>query len=151
MFERLACSFDHSNCISLNSVFDLKSVMCLSVPEPAVASCVQRPVDVVFMLDGSERMGVENHRRAKEFIENVARRLTLANGPSDERNARVALLQYGSPTEQRVEFPLTNNLTVISDSLASVHYMDSSSALGSAIIHAVNNVLILQVRVLQTH
>uniref|UniRef100_A0A8D3DHJ0 Collagen alpha-2(VI) chain n=1 Tax=Scophthalmus maximus TaxID=52904 RepID=A0A8D3DHJ0_SCOMX len=122
-------------------------IVCPDLPcksEPAVASCVQRPVDVVFMLDGSERMGLENHRKAKEFIENVARRLTLANGPLDERNARFALLQYGSPTEQRVEFLLTHNLTVIADSLASVNYMDSSSALGSAIIHAVNNVVILQ-------
>uniref|UniRef100_A0A3P8VFD7 Collagen alpha-2(VI) chain n=1 Tax=Cynoglossus semilaevis TaxID=244447 RepID=A0A3P8VFD7_CYNSE len=122
-------------------------IICPDLPcksEPAVASCVQRPVDVVFMLDGSERMGLENHRRAKEFIENVARRLTLANGPTDERNARLALVQYGSPTEQRVEFPLTHNLTVISDTLANVNYMDSSSALGSAIIHAVNNVVILQ-------
>ncbi|XP_061550549.1 collagen alpha-2(VI) chain isoform X1 [Phycodurus eques] len=119
-------------------------VVCPDLPcktEPAVASCVQRPVDVVFLLDGSERMGLENHRRAKEFIDNVARRLTLANGQSDERNARFALVQYGSPTEQRVEFPLTHNLTVISDSLARVTYMDSSSALGNAIIHAVNNVV----------
>lgn len=110
-----------------------------------MASCVQRPVDVVFLLDGSERMGLENHRRAKEFIENVARRLTLANDETDERNARLALLQYGSPTEQRVEFQLTHDLTVISDSLAGVTYMDSSSALGSAIIHAVNNVVIPKV------
>lgn len=115
--------------------------VCVSSAEPAVASCVQRPVDVVFLLDGSERMGLENHRRAKEFIENVARRLILASGPSDERNARLALLQYGSPSEQTVEFPLTHDLTVISDSLASVTYMDSSSALGSAIIHAVNNLV----------
>ncbi|XP_033837757.1 collagen alpha-2(VI) chain isoform X1 [Periophthalmus magnuspinnatus] len=122
-------------------------VVCPELPcksEPAVASCVQRPVDIVFLLDGSERMGLENHRQAKEFIENVARRLTLANGPSDEKNARVALLQYGSPTEQRVEFPLTHNLTVIADSLAAVKYMDSSSALGSAIIHAVNNLVLSQ-------
>ena len=97
------------------------------------------------MLDGSERMGLENHRRAKEFVENVARRLTLASGPSDEKNARMALLQYGSPTEQRVEFALTHNLTVIADSLTAVKYMDSSSALGSAIIHAVNNVVLSQV------
>nr|XP_057923512.1 collagen alpha-2(VI) chain [Doryrhamphus excisus] len=119
-------------------------IVCPDLPcktEPAVASCVQRPVDVVFLLDGSERMGLENHRRAKEFIENVARRLTLANGQSDERNARIALVQYGSPREQRVEFPLTHNLTVIADSLAGVSYMDSSSALGNAIIHAVNNVV----------
>ncbi|XP_037537930.1 collagen alpha-2(VI) chain [Nematolebias whitei] len=123
-------------------------IVCPDLPcksEPAVASCVQRPVDLIFMLDGSERMGLENHRRAKEFIENVARHLVLANGPTDERNARVALLQYGSPTEQKVEFPLTHNLTVISDSLAGVTYMDSSSALGSAIIYAVNNLVIKEV------
>uniref|UniRef100_A0AAZ3Q032 Collagen alpha-2(VI) chain n=1 Tax=Oncorhynchus tshawytscha TaxID=74940 RepID=A0AAZ3Q032_ONCTS len=117
-------------------------IVCPDLPcktEPAVASCVQRPVDLVFMLDGSERMGVENHRRAKEFIENVARRLTLANGQSDDRNARVALLQYGGQSEQRVEFSLTHNLTVIADSLAGMSYMDSASSLGSAIIHAVNN------------
>uniref|UniRef100_A0A8C5HZ03 VWFA domain-containing protein n=1 Tax=Gouania willdenowi TaxID=441366 RepID=A0A8C5HZ03_GOUWI len=117
-------------------------IVCPDLPcksEPAVASCVQRPVDVVFLLDGSERMGLENHRRAKEFIDNVARRLVLANGPSDDRSARLALLQYGSPTEQKVEFPLTHDLNVIADSLAAVNYTDSSSALGSAIIHAVNN------------
>lgn len=121
-------------------------ILCVSPPEPAVASCSRRPVDVVFMLDGSERMGLENHRRAKEFIENVARRLNLANSKSDDRDARFALLQYGSPTEQRVEFPLTHNFTVISDSLASVNYMDSSSALGSAIIHAINNIVNLKVQ-----
>uniref|UniRef100_A0A6Q2Z573 Collagen alpha-2(VI) chain n=1 Tax=Esox lucius TaxID=8010 RepID=A0A6Q2Z573_ESOLU len=122
-------------------------IVCPDLPcksEPAVASCVQRPVDMVFLLDGSERMGVENHRRAKEFIENVARHLTLASSQSDDKNARVALLQYGSPTEQRVEFSLTHNLTVIADSLAVMDYMDSSSSLGSAIIHAVNNLVMSQ-------
>lgn len=122
-------------------------VICPDLPcksEPAVAGCIQRPVDLVFLLDGSERMGLENHRQAKEFIENVARRLTLANGKSDERNARMALLQYGSQAEQKVEFGLTHNLTVISDSLAVMGYMDSSSSLGNAIIHAVNNLVMSQ-------
>lgn len=128
------------------------SCVCVCVSEPAVASCVQRPVDVVFMLDGSERMGLENHRRARTFIENVARRLTLANDQSDDRNARFALLQYGSQAEQRVEFALTHNLTVIADSLAGMTYMDSSSSLGTAIIHAVNNLVMSQVKKhTQTH
>lgn len=110
-----------------------------------MASCVQRPVDLIFLLDGSERMGLENHRRAKDFIDNVARRLNLASNASDPRNARLALLQYGSHTEQRVEFPLTHNYTQIGDSLAAMNYMDSSSALGNAIIYAVNHVVILSV------
>ncbi|KAK5622779.1 Collagen alpha-2(VI) chain [Crenichthys baileyi] len=122
-------------------------IVCPDLPcksEPAVASCVQRPVDVIFMLDGSERMGLENHRRAKEFIENVARRLTLADGPTDDSKARLALLQFGSIGDHKEEFPLTHNLTVIVDSLAAVNYLDSSSALGNAIIYAVNNLVIKQ-------
>lgn len=122
-------------------------IVCPDLPcksEPAVASCVQRPVDVIFMLDGSERMGLENHRRAKEFIEKVARRLTLAEGPTDDTKARLALLQFGSAGDHKEEFPLTHNLTVIMDSLASVNYLDSSSSLGNAIIYAVNNLVIRQ-------
>lgn len=121
--------------------------VCGSVPEPAVASCVRRPVDIVFLLDGSERMGLENHRRAKEFIAQVADRINMASDKSDERNARLALLQYGSPTEQRVEFQLSHNRTQITDTLASVNYMDSSSALGSGIIYAVNNMVMTQVHI----
>ncbi|CAB1317966.1 unnamed protein product [Coregonus sp. 'balchen'] len=78
----------------------IEAVLC---PDPVIV-CPDLPCK-------TERMGVENHRRAKEFIENVARRLTLANGESDDRNARVALLQYGGQSEQRVEFSLTHNLT----------------------------------------
>ncbi|XP_072219944.1 collagen alpha-2(VI) chain [Leuresthes tenuis] len=124
-------------------------IVCPDLPcktEPAVASCVQRPVEVVFLLDGSERMGLENHRRAKEFMEKVAQHLILASGPSDERNARLALLQYGSSAEHKVEFELTHDLNKIIDSLAAMTYMESSSALGSAIIQAVNNVVINKVR-----
>ncbi|KAM4556397.1 collagen alpha-2(VI) chain [Fundulus diaphanus] len=124
-------------------------IVCPDLPcksEPAVAGCVQRPVDVIFMLDGSERMGPENHRRAKEFIENVAQLLTLAEGPDDDNKARLALLQFGSAGDHREEFPLTHNLTVILNSLEAVNYLDSSSALGSAIIYAVNNVVIRQTR-----
>lgn len=122
-------------------------IVCPDLPcksEPAVAGCVERPVDLVFLLDGSERMGLENHRRAKEFIDTVSRRLTLANGQTDERNARIALVQYGSKSQQNVEFPLSHNLTVISDSLGRMTYLDSTSSLGSAIIHTVNNVVMAQ-------
>ncbi|KAM9719028.1 collagen alpha-2(VI) chain isoform 2-T2 [Menidia menidia] len=125
-------------------------IVCPDLPcktEPAVASCVQRPVEVVFLLDGSERLGLENHRRAKEFISRVSRHLVLANGPADARNARLALLQYGSPEEQRVEFALTHDLNEISKSLSAMTYLDSSSSLGSAIIRAVNNVVTKKARI----
>ncbi|XP_015249477.1 PREDICTED: collagen alpha-2(VI) chain [Cyprinodon variegatus] len=122
-------------------------IVCPDLPcktEPAVASCVQRPVDLIFMLDGSERMGQENHKRAKEFIKRVARRLTLADGPNDDSKARLALVQFGSAQDHKVEFPLTHNLTVIEDSVDDVKYLDSSSALGSGIIYAVDSLELRQ-------
>ncbi|XP_030627138.1 collagen alpha-2(VI) chain [Chanos chanos] len=122
-------------------------VICPDLPcktEPAVANCAQRPVDLVFLLDGSERMGRDNFRQAREFVETVARRLNLARGDDDERNARIAVLQYGSENEQNVAFQLSHNFTIISDGLARMSYLDSSSNVGSAIIHAVNNLVTSQ-------
>lgn len=109
--------------------------------EPAVANCIQRPVDLIFMLDGSERMGQENFRYAREFVENVANRLTLARKDDDERNARVALLQYGDENQHQLAFKFTNNFTVISDGLASMRYLDSTSSVGSGIVYAINNIV----------
>ncbi|XP_073681812.1 collagen alpha-2(VI) chain isoform X1 [Garra rufa] len=119
-------------------------IVCPDLPcksEPAVANCIQRPVDVIFMLDGSERMGQENFRYAREFVENVANRLTLARGDNDERNARVALLQYGDENQHQLGFKLTNNFTTVADGLAKMIYLDSTSNVGSGIIYAVNNIV----------
>uniref|UniRef100_A0A671R959 Collagen alpha-2(VI) chain n=1 Tax=Sinocyclocheilus anshuiensis TaxID=1608454 RepID=A0A671R959_9TELE len=119
-------------------------IVCPDLPcksEPAVANCIQRPVDLIFMLDGSERMGQENFRYAREFVENVANRLTLARGDNDERNARVALLQYGDENQHQLAFKLTNNFTVVTDGLANLRYLDSTSNVGSGIIYAVNNIV----------
>ncbi|NXD45634.1 CO6A2 protein, partial [Copsychus sechellarum] len=120
-------------------------VVCPELPcqtELAVAQCTQRPVDVVFLLDGSERIGEQNFQSAHRFVEDVARQLTLARSNSDPMNARIALLQYGSEQDQDVVFPLTHNLTEISDALAQIKYLDSSSNIGSAIIHAINNIVL---------
>ncbi|NXT28770.1 CO6A2 protein, partial [Syrrhaptes paradoxus] len=120
-------------------------IVCPELPcqtELVVAQCTQRPVDVVFLLDGSERIGEQNFHRAHRFVEEVARQLTLARSNSDNMNARIALLQYGSERDQNVVFPLTYNLTEISNALAQIKYLDSSSNIGSAIIHAVNNIVL---------
>uniref|UniRef100_A0A8C3GDJ5 Collagen alpha-2(VI) chain n=1 Tax=Cairina moschata TaxID=8855 RepID=A0A8C3GDJ5_CAIMO len=120
-------------------------IVCPELPcqtELAVAQCTQRPVDIVFLLDGSERIGEQNFHRAHNFVEEVARQLTLARSNNDNMNARIALLQYGSEREQDVVFPLTYNLTEISNALAQIKYLDSSSNIGSAIIHAINNIVL---------
>ncbi|XP_016089020.1 collagen alpha-2(VI) chain-like isoform X1 [Sinocyclocheilus grahami] len=119
-------------------------IVCPDLPcksEPAVTNCIQRPVDLIFMLDGSERMGQENFRYAREFVENVANRLTLARGDNDERNVRVALLQYGDENQHQLAFTLTNNFTLVTNGLASMRYLDSTSNVGSGIIYGVNNIV----------
>ncbi|EPQ15572.1 Collagen alpha-2(VI) chain [Myotis brandtii] len=92
-----------------------------------VAQCTQRPVDIVFLLDGSERLGEQNFHKARHFVEEVSRRLTLARRDDDPLNARVAMLQFGGPREQQVAFPLTSNLTVIHEALESARYLNSFS------------------------
>ncbi|CAN8208289.1 unnamed protein product [Coccothraustes coccothraustes] len=89
--------------------------------ELAVAQCIQCPVDVVFLLDGSERIGEQNFQSAHCFVEDVAWQLTLARSSSDYMNARIVLLRYGSERDQNVVFPLTHNLTEISDALAQIN------------------------------
>lgn len=106
-----------------------------------VAQCTQRPVDIVFLLDGSERLGEQNFHKARRFVEEVSRRLTLARGDDDLLNARLALLQYGSQREQQVAFPLTSNLTVIHEALDSASYLNSFSHVGAGIVHAINNIV----------
>uniref|UniRef100_G3SPJ6 Collagen alpha-2(VI) chain n=1 Tax=Loxodonta africana TaxID=9785 RepID=G3SPJ6_LOXAF len=119
-------------------------IVCPDLPcqtELYVAQCTQRPVDVVFLLDGSERLGEQNFLKARRFVEEVSRRLTLARRDDDPLNARVALLQYGGPREQQLAFPLTANLTVIHQALEDARYLNSFSHVGSGIVHAINTVV----------
>lgn len=119
-------------------------IVCPDLPcqaELAVAQCTQRPVDVVFLLDSSERIGKQNFRQAATFVEEVSRRLSLSRKEDDSNNARVALLQYGGKDEQAVVFPLSHNLTDIYQGLSRLTYYDSSSNIGSAIVYAINNIL----------
>uniref|UniRef100_F1MKG2 Collagen alpha-2(VI) chain n=1 Tax=Bos taurus TaxID=9913 RepID=F1MKG2_BOVIN len=119
-------------------------IVCPDLPcqtELYVAQCTQRPVDIVFLLDGSERLGEQNFHKVRRFVEEVSRRLTLARKDDDPLNARVALLQFGGPREQQVAFPLTSNLTVIQEALASARYLNSFSHVGTGIVQAINQVV----------
>ncbi|XP_023695738.1 collagen alpha-2(VI) chain isoform X1 [Paramormyrops kingsleyae] len=119
-------------------------IVCPDLPcktEPSVASCIQRPVDLIFMLDGSERMDHEDFRKVREFLESVARRLVLAHGDSDAMHARLALLHYGDDRTQRSVFRLMRNADEIADALSRMTYMDSSSNVSAAITYAIDNII----------
>lgn len=111
------------------------------ITEPVVAPCVQRPVDLVFLLDGSERLGSENFRHVREFVAKVADRLGLAQSKTDRMRARLALVEFGKENENHLAFPLTHDPAIIADGIARLPYLDSSSSVGPAIIHTIDNIL----------
>lgn len=117
------------------------NILYFSPTEPAVAGCIQRPVDLVFLVDGSERLGSDNFQSIREFVDNVAHKLTLAQNARDRNNVRMALLQYGGENRQDMVFKLTHNISIITGGLSNMRYMDASSNVGSAIIYAINNIL----------
>ncbi|XP_029314820.1 collagen alpha-2(VI) chain-like [Cottoperca gobio] len=119
-------------------------IVCPDLPcksEPDVAPCVLRPVDLVFLLDGSERLGMENFQRVREFVQKAADRLGLAMSKTDRMRARLALIEFGKENENHVAFPLTHNPTVIGNGIANLPYLDSSSSVGPAILHTIDSIL----------
>lgn len=112
------------------------------ITEPDVARCEQRPVDLVFLLDGSERLGIENFRHVRAFVQKVAENLPLARSRTDRMRARLALVEYGKQDENLfVAFPLTHDLAIIADGVARLPYLDASSSVGPAILHTIDNLL----------
>lgn len=109
--------------------------------EPEVSPCSERPVDLVFLLDGSERLGNENFRLVREFVQKVPVRLGLSRGKNDRMRARLALMEFGKENENHLAFPLTHNHTIITDGIEGLPYLDTSSSVGPAILHAIDNIV----------
>uniref|UniRef100_A0A3P8VN63 Collagen alpha-2(VI) chain n=1 Tax=Cynoglossus semilaevis TaxID=244447 RepID=A0A3P8VN63_CYNSE len=119
-------------------------IVCPDLPcksEPEVSPCSERPVDLVFLLDGSERLGNENFRLVREFVQKVPVRLGLSRGKNDRMRARLALMEFGKENENHLAFPLTHNHTIITDGIEGLPYLDTSSSVGPAILHAIDNIV----------
>lgn len=106
-----------------------------------MAPCVKRPVDLVFLLDGSERLGLNNLQYVREFVQKVPDQLELARSRTDRMRARMALIEFGKENETHVAFPLTHDHAAISDGIARLPYFDSSSSVGPAIIQTIDKIL----------
>jgi len=109
--------------------------------EPDVAQCAMRPVDVVFLLDGSERLGEDNFRHVRAFLQEVAGTLMLARSKTDRMRARLALVQYGRDTENHVAFRLTHDPALMANGVARMPYLESASSVAPAILHAIDHIL----------
>ncbi|CAN9497837.1 unnamed protein product [Ophioblennius macclurei] len=119
-------------------------IKCPDLPcrnEPDVARCAERPVELVFVVDGSERLGMENHRHIAELVQAVADTLVLARSKTDPRRARIALMEYGKEFENYVALHLTHDPAAIAEGLSKFRYLDTTSYVSVGIYHGIRNIL----------
>ncbi|KAJ8394662.1 hypothetical protein AAFF_G00044650 [Aldrovandia affinis] len=110
--ELILCPEPENVCPDLKCTSDLK-----------VAPLVQRPVDILFFVDGSERTGPKTSKE------------------NDYKGARFAVLQFGGESPPEVLLDFTHSRNSISYMVSRAVYRDSSTALGEAIIFACDNLV----------
>nr|XP_006000057.1 PREDICTED: collagen alpha-2(VI) chain-like [Latimeria chalumnae] len=110
-------------------------------PALTIAPMINRPVDIVFFVDGSERSGKENFVKTLHFIHHLSQELTLAKKDNDHKGARIAVLQYGGETQQDLLLDFSYSVNNFQSQITRAVYQESSSYLGSAIIYAVDNLI----------
>ncbi|KAM8967899.1 collagen alpha-2(VI) chain-like [Pelodytes ibericus] len=132
----------------------LENIEAILCPEPEIVCpdqiCTQatslgplvgRPVDIVFLVDGSERTGKENFVRVLSFIKHISQELKLATHDKDLQGARIAIMQYGGEDEQNVLLGFTYNLTSFQTLPSRAVYYETSSHVGTAILYAIKNIV----------
>lgn len=74
--------------------------------------CIQNPIDLVFVLDGSGSVGFSHFGSFKSFLRKLIPQLNV-----DENGTKVAVIQLGDEKETKFEFGINNysdveNMTV---------------------------------------
>ncbi|KAI4873112.1 hypothetical protein NFI96_015544, partial [Prochilodus magdalenae] len=116
-------------------------VVCPDLDCPSdwtVAPLSQRPVDLLFFMNGSE---TTEKQRFSSFIRQLAQEIPLAATEDDNRGARFAVIQYGDDRDMKVLQDFTHNQTILSSLVFENLKSKTSPMLGSAILYAVNNLV----------
>ncbi|XP_064883416.1 collagen alpha-2(VI) chain-like [Oncorhynchus nerka] len=126
--EQILCPEPEMICPDLKCASDL-----------SLAPLIQRPVDILFFIDGSERTGGRNFISILRFIGRLSQSIPLSKEVSS--GARFAVLQFGGEQDPEVLLDFSNNHKKISSLVSNAVYRDSSSTLGSAILYATENLV----------
>lgn len=102
---------------------------------------MQRPVDILFFVDGSERTGAQNFINVLRFIELLSQEIPLAKKEDDYKGARFAILQFGGENPPEVLLDFSFSQSSIASVVNRAVYRDSSSALGEGIIFVTDNLV----------
>ncbi|XP_061090152.1 collagen alpha-2(VI) chain-like isoform X1 [Conger conger] len=128
--ELILCPEPEHICPDLKCSSDLK-----------VAPLVQRPVDILFFVDGSERTRARNFISVLSFIVLLSQEIPLAKKDNDYRGARFAVLQFGGENPPEVLLDFSYSQSSISSIVKKAVYRDSASALGEGILFATDNLV----------
>ena len=126
--QNLAATYD-----TLDSVIDvLGPVLCST----KVDECVDKPIDLTMVVDGSGSVGEENFFKNLQWVKDLIMDLSVSpNG------INLAMTQFSGGSNQYVEFHYLNDKQQIIDSLDAVEYVGGGTHTGKAMSHAWNEVM----------
>ncbi|KAM4605687.1 collagen alpha-2(VI) chain isoform 2-T2 [Polymixia lowei] len=103
------------------------------------------PVDIVFVIDSSESVGLTNFTLEKNFVINTINRLgSIAKDPNSETGTRVGVVQYShSGTFQaiRLNDPKIDTLSAFKDAVKRLEWIAGGTWTPSALKYAYDNLI----------
>ncbi|XP_040911906.1 collagen alpha-2(VI) chain-like isoform X2 [Toxotes jaculatrix] len=103
------------------------------------------PLDIVFVIDSSESVGLTNFTLEKNFVINTINRLgSLAKDPQSETGTRVGVVQYShSGTFQaiRLDDPKIDSLSAFKDAVKRLEWIAGGTWTPSALKYAYDNLI----------
>ena len=88
----------------------------------SIAACPFKPVDLVFVLDGSGSEGSANFNKQLQFVENITKQFEIG-----ENNTRVSLVSFGTRIHNEFYLNQYYNKTVLLSRIAKAQYINGET------------------------
>ncbi|CAK8691087.1 unnamed protein product [Clavelina lepadiformis] len=99
--------------------------------------CRQRPIDVVFLLDGSRSVRSKNFQVIKDYVKNFTN-IFQNIGPSD---AQVGIVQFGSVVREEIRLDEHMDRLNLFGAIDNIDYMETGTMTGEALKYLVTQAL----------
>jgi len=126
--QNLVATYD-----TLDSVIDVLGPQLCSTK---VEECVDKPIDMTLVIDGSGSVGEENFFKNLQWVKDLI--MDLSVEPS---GINIAMTQFSGGSSQYVEFHYLDNKQQVIDALDAVEYVGGGTHTGKAMSHAWNDVM----------
>uniref|UniRef100_A0A8C3HDJ2 VWFA domain-containing protein n=1 Tax=Chrysemys picta bellii TaxID=8478 RepID=A0A8C3HDJ2_CHRPI len=97
--------------------------------------CKCGPIDVLFVLDSSESIGLQNFKI--KFVKRQVERFLTAHMPSED-SVRVSVVQYSGKNQQILEARFLQNYTVIAKAIDDMEFLNDATDVNAALRYVTN-------------